>query len=82
MQYCFDRSDHHIEAPDFDPSYHNMSFNAGKGIAFLKHLPWLLSIMRALPESVAMKMGDEVSGNIKLTKVCPMGVSFTWSAVH
>ncbi|KAF2438280.1 cytochrome P450 [Karstenula rhodostoma CBS 690.94] len=68
MQYCFGRSDHHIEAPDFDPSFHNTSFSAGKAIALLKHLPWLLSIMRALPESVAMKMGDEVSANIKLTR--------------
>ncbi|KAK7185562.1 hypothetical protein DPSP01_010758 [Paraphaeosphaeria sporulosa] len=68
VQYCFDRSDHHIEAPGFDPSFHETSFGAAKAISLLKHLPWLLTIMRALPESIAMKMGDEVSANIKLTK--------------
>ncbi|KAL5409151.1 hypothetical protein PMIN06_004103 [Paraphaeosphaeria minitans] len=68
MQYCFGRSDQHIEAPDFDPSFHNTSFGAGKAISLLKHLPWLLLIMHALPESVAMKMGEEVSASIKLTR--------------
>jgi hypothetical protein len=81
MQYCFDRSDHHIEAPDFDPSYHKTSFDAGTGIALLKHLPWLLSILQALPESIAMKMGDAISGNIKLTRVSSKGVSFVLRAV-
>ncbi|KAF2681339.1 cytochrome P450 [Lentithecium fluviatile CBS 122367] len=66
MQYCFGRSDHHIEAPGFDSVYHNISFNAAKSIATLKHLNWILDIMQALPESVAKKMGPEVSSNIQL----------------
>lgn len=69
MQYCFGRSDHHIEAPGFDPSFHNTSFGAAKAIALLRHVPWILYIMLALPESVAMKMGDEVSASIKLRMV-------------
>ncbi|KAJ4350345.1 uncharacterized protein N0V89_008966 [Didymosphaeria variabile] len=68
MQYCFGRSDHHIEAPEFDPSFHKTSFGAASAIALLKHLPWFLLIMWALPESVAMKMGDEVSANVKLKR--------------
>lgn len=69
MQYCFDRSDHHVEAPDFDPRYFTTSFNAAKAIALLKHMPWIVNFMWALPESVAVKMGDEVSANLKLTNV-------------
>ncbi|KAJ4299457.1 hypothetical protein N0V90_004702 [Kalmusia sp. IMI 367209] len=68
MQYCFDRSDHHIEAPGFDPAYYNTSFGAARAIALLKHVPLILTIMKSLPEPVAMKMGDEVSANIKLTR--------------
>lgn len=75
MQDCFGRSDGHIEAPNFDPSFHKTSFGAGKAIALLKHLPWLLSIMLALPESIAMKMGEEVSANIKLKRVSNRDVS-------
>jgi len=30
---------------------------------------WILSIMLALPESVAEKMGEEVSSNIRLKRV-------------
>ncbi|KAL1592011.1 hypothetical protein SLS60_011603 [Paraconiothyrium brasiliense] len=68
MQYCFGQSDHHIEAPEFDPSFHKTSFGAAKAIALMKHLPWFLLIMWALPGSVAMKIGDEVSANIKLKR--------------
>jgi len=69
MQYCFGRSDHHIEAPGFDPAFHNTSFGAAKAIALLKHMNWILQIMLALPESIAVKMGEEVSANIKLKRV-------------
>lgn len=69
MQYCFDRSNHHIEAPGFDPSYHNTSFNAGKVIAFIKHVPLIATFLKAIPESIAMKMGEEVSANIILIQV-------------
>jgi hypothetical protein len=59
----------HIEAPGFDPLFHNTSFGAAKSIALLKHMNWILSIMLALPESVAEKMGEEVSSNIRLKRV-------------
>lgn len=69
MQYCFGRSDHHVEAPGFDPSFHNTSFNAAKAIASLRHMNWILQIMLLLPESIAVKMGEEVSANVRLKRV-------------
>ncbi|KAF2109560.1 cytochrome P450 [Lophiotrema nucula] len=68
MQYCFGRKDNHIEAPQFDPLFHNTSFGAAKSIALLKHCSWILSIMLALPESVAVRMGEEVSSSIRLKR--------------
>ncbi|KAF2261425.1 cytochrome P450 [Lojkania enalia] len=68
MQYCFGRSDHHIEAPGFDPVYHDTSFSAGKVIALMKHMNWIVTIMRALPESIAVKMGEEISSSVKLKR--------------
>ncbi|KAF2639839.1 cytochrome P450 monooxygenase [Massarina eburnea CBS 473.64] len=68
MQYCFGRCDRHIEAPDFDPLYHNTSMNAGKSIAVLKHMNWILTTMKLLPESMAIYMGEEVSSNIRLKR--------------
>jgi hypothetical protein len=70
MQYCFGRSDHHIEAPQFDPVFHNTSFNAAKSVALLKHMPWILTVMQSLPESVAEKIGEEISSGIRLKRVC------------
>ncbi|KAF2182877.1 cytochrome P450 [Zopfia rhizophila CBS 207.26] len=69
MKYCFGQSDYHIEAPGFDPNYHNTSFGAAKSIALLKHMNWILKIMLALPESIAERMGEEVSSNIRLKRV-------------
>lgn len=59
----------HIEAPGFDPLFHNTSFGAAKSIALLKHMNWILNIMLALPESVAVKMGEEVSSSVRLKRV-------------
>jgi cytochrome P450 len=69
MQYSFGQHDNHIEAPSFDPSFHNTSFNAAKSISLLRHFPWILTTMIALPESLAVKMGEEVSSNVKLRSV-------------
>ncbi|KAF2728529.1 cytochrome P450 [Polyplosphaeria fusca] len=66
MQYSFGRSDHHIEASGFDPLFHNTSFDAAKSINLLRHCNWILSIMLALPESLAVRMGEEVSSQIRL----------------
>jgi hypothetical protein len=69
MQYCFGRSDHHVEAPGFDPTFHETSVSAAKSIALLKHMNWILNIMLALPESWAVKLGEEVSANVRLKRV-------------
>ncbi|KAF2650213.1 cytochrome P450 [Lophiostoma macrostomum CBS 122681] len=64
MQYCFGRSDHHIEDPNFAPAYHNASFNAGKSISLLKHMNWILTIIRTIPEWVTVRMNEELSGPV------------------
>jgi hypothetical protein len=69
MQYCFGRNDHHVETPGFDPSYHKTSFSAAEAIASLRHMNWILMIIKALPESIAMKMGEGISANVKLKRV-------------
>jgi hypothetical protein len=61
--------DSHIEAPGFDPSYHNTSFTAGKMIALMTHLNWIVTVMRALPEFIALKLGEDVSAQVRLKRV-------------
>lgn len=53
MQYAFARSDNRLEAPDFDPSYRDAAFFGSTAGNFMKHAPWLNSLMQTLPDSVA-----------------------------
>ncbi|PVH94286.1 cytochrome P450, partial [Periconia macrospinosa] len=68
MQYCFNRMDHHLEAPGFDPVYHDTSFTVGTMIALMTHFNWIVTIMRALPECIALKLGDKISAQVKLRR--------------
>jgi hypothetical protein len=77
LRYVFGRlisPGSHIEAPGFDPAYHNTSFTAGKMIALMTHMNWIVTVMRALPEFLALKLGEGVSASVRLKRVsrCPL----------
>ena len=50
MQYAFARSDHRLEAPDFDPTYRDAAFFGSTAGNFMKHAPWLNRVFQALPD--------------------------------
>lgn len=52
MQYAFARSDHRLEAADFDPTYRAAAFFGATTGNFMKHAPWLNNILQRLPDRV------------------------------
>ncbi|RFU29652.1 hypothetical protein B7463_g6694, partial [Scytalidium lignicola] len=42
MQYCFGRNDHRVEADNFDPTFHAVSFNAGISGTMMRHNHWIM----------------------------------------
>ena len=58
------RCDNRLEAPDFDPSYHDASFFGSAAGSFLKHAPWVNNLMQALPNSVARLLHPAIASFI------------------
>jgi hypothetical protein len=38
-------------------------------IALMTHMNWIITVMRALPEFVALKLGEGVSAQVRLKRV-------------
>lgn len=51
QEYAFARSDHRVDQPDFEPTFHNASIAGSSGGALIKQYPWVLPLMQSLPES-------------------------------
>lgn len=56
MQYAFGWSNHRLQAPDFDPSFHDALLAGGEAGHVLKHFPLMLKFMRSLPDSLVAKL--------------------------
>lgn len=69
MQYSFGRNDHRLEADNFDPTFHAVSFNAALQGTITRHNYWMMRIMKALPESMMIRMGPEAASFIILKRV-------------
>ncbi|KAF2802219.1 cytochrome P450 [Mytilinidion resinicola] len=50
MEYAFGRSDHRMNAPDFDPSFKIAGEIGAKLGHFIKQFPWILALMKVLPD--------------------------------
>jgi hypothetical protein len=69
MEYAFARCDHRIEAPDFDPSFHDASIVGSTMGHMTKQLPWVLPLMQTLPDWVTIKLNSDMASYVKLQKV-------------
>lgn len=69
MKYAFARDENRIEAADFDPSFQLAGETAARLVHLIKQLPWMLDIMRLLPDSIQTAMEPDMAGYIKLQKV-------------
>ncbi|KAI0521301.1 cytochrome P450 [Xylaria bambusicola] len=69
--YAFGRSENRLQAPDFDPSFRDAMLQGGKSGHVLKHFPWLMDMLRKLPDSLLLKLSpamgaySQLQGNIK-----------------
>jgi hypothetical protein len=69
MQYAFARCDHRIEAPDFDPSFHDASIVGSTMGHMTKQLTWVLPIMQTLPDWVTIKLNSDMASYVTLQRV-------------
>lgn len=69
MDYAFGRSEHRLEAPDFDPSFMNAMLQGGKAGHVMKHFPWLMDALRKLPDSMLLKLSPAMGAYAKLQTV-------------
>ena len=67
-QYAFGRSDHRLDAPTFDPTFHDASI-AGLNMSHLiKHMPWILTTMQMLPDKITIFLDPNMGSYIKLQR--------------
>jgi cytochrome P450 len=64
--YAFGRSDHRLEAPDFDPSFRDAMLQGGKAGHVLKHFTWLMDLLRKLPDSLLLKLSPAMGAYSQL----------------
>lgn len=70
MEYAFGLNDNRVLAPDFAPGFKEAGEAAAKLGHLVKQMPWLLWLMRRLPDSVQLALNPVMATYIQLTKVC------------
>ncbi|OCK79494.1 cytochrome P450 [Lepidopterella palustris CBS 459.81] len=68
MEYAFGRNDHRVDAPDFDPSFKIAGEIGARLGHFVKQMPWVLTLMKILPDSAQTMANPEMAVYIKLNK--------------
>ncbi|KAF2141599.1 uncharacterized protein K452DRAFT_318586 [Aplosporella prunicola CBS 121167] len=66
MDYAFGRSDHRLEASDFDPSFQDAMLKGGKAGHIMKHFPFVMDMLRKLPDSLLFKLSPEMGAYAQL----------------
>lgn len=69
MQYSFSRSDHRIEAEDFDPSFHDASIVGSTMGHLTKKMTWILPVMQSMPDWVTIRMNKDMASYVNLQRV-------------
>ncbi|KIW16416.1 hypothetical protein PV08_06468 [Exophiala spinifera] len=68
MEYAFGRSDNRLLAPDFDPSFKEAGEAGAKLSHLVKQMPWLLSLMKMMPDSVQIALNPVMASYIRLNQ--------------
>lgn len=69
MEYAFARSEKRLLAPDFDPSFKEAGEAGAKIGHFVKQMPFVLSVMKILPDSAQIALNPVMASYIKLNQV-------------
>lgn len=56
MEYAFAKSYHHVDDPDFAPEWPKLILSISESSALNKQFPWILSIMKLMPECLIQKL--------------------------
>lgn len=70
MDYALSHSENRLLAPDFDPSFKEAGEAGAKLGHLVKQMPWLLKIMKILPNNVQMVLNPTMASFVKLNQVC------------
>ncbi|KAG6008146.1 hypothetical protein E4U21_004903 [Claviceps maximensis] len=66
QQYAFGKSEHRLQAPDFDPSFRDAMLQGGKAGHVLKHFPFLMNLLRKLPEWLLIRLSPAMGAYSQL----------------
>jgi hypothetical protein len=69
QQYAFARSDHRIDQPDFEPTFHDAALAGSTSGAIFKHYPWILPLMQSLPDSFMTRLDPNMRSYFNLQAV-------------
>ncbi|CVK87181.1 related to cytochrome P450 CYP3/CYP5/CYP6/CYP9 subfamilies [Fusarium proliferatum] len=64
--YAFGKSENRLQAADFDPSFRDAMLQGGKAGHVLKHFPWLMDMLRKLPNSMLLKLSPAMGAYSQL----------------
>src|ERR1700742_1668695 len=85
-QYALGQNDKRVLARDFDPSFHDASIAGSKMGHLTKQFPFILELMKLLPDNLAILMNPAVASYVKLQRVSnsgpPSAYSLTLSTGH
>ncbi|KAL6245379.1 hypothetical protein RBB50_007378 [Rhinocladiella similis] len=68
MEYAFARSDNRLLAQDFDPSFKEAGEAGAKLGHFVKQMPWILTLMKVMPDSVQIALNPVMASYIRLNQ--------------
>ena len=68
-EYAFARNDNRLLAHDFDPSFKEAGEAGAKLGHFVKQMPWVLTLMKLLPDSVQISLNPVMASYIRLNQV-------------
>ncbi|RLL96210.1 hypothetical protein CFD26_104014 [Aspergillus turcosus] len=66
MEYAFGKSEHKLNAPDFDSAFHNACVNGGKSSMLMKQFPLILWTMKRVPPSLLLKINPEMTSFVRM----------------
>jgi hypothetical protein len=76
MDYALGRSENRLLAPDFDPSFKEAGEAGAKLGHLVKQMPWLLQIMKILPDNMQVILNPVMASFIKLNQVCYINLCY------
>jgi len=68
QEYAFARSDHRIEQPDFEPTFHDASIAGSTGGTVMKQFPRLLPFLQSLPDSFSTWLDPNMGSYFNLQR--------------